>query len=203
MRWRAPYVVILRHFGIIIFTTAVPMLMPFFGVCFPVLGWKAERVQKHATSYWDARTPARNWRLSQSQLGKIWEEWKKERMKERMNDTHSGFLILEVISRWLHPLTLIKTVTKLSMSVIYWDYINHISAIYVQNVVYISPLSQPYSIKSRPYFSHLNLGMKILTSPPLSKNSFELWSFLYLGLIPSPFRLFTLFGLLLLRHILI
>ena len=46
---------------------------------------KAERVQKHATSYWDARTPARNWRLSQSQLGKIWEEWKK--------DTHSGFLI--------------------------------------------------------------------------------------------------------------
>ena len=67
------------------------MLMPFFGVCFTVLCWKAERVQKHATSYWDARTPARNWRLSQSQLGKIWEEWMKERRKDRV----SGFLIFD------------------------------------------------------------------------------------------------------------
>ena len=95
VRWLAPYAVILRHFGKIIFTTAVPMLMPFFGVCFTVLGWKAERVQKHATSYWDARTPARNLRLSQSQLGKIWEEWKNDRKKEWKNDTHSGFLILD------------------------------------------------------------------------------------------------------------
>ena len=79
-RWRAPYAVILRHFGKIIFTTAVPIFMPFFCVCFTVLCWKAERVQKHATSYWDARTPARNWCLSQSQLGKIWEEWMKEWM---------------------------------------------------------------------------------------------------------------------------
>ena len=28
---------------------------------------KAERVQIHATSDWDARTTARNWRLSQSE----------------------------------------------------------------------------------------------------------------------------------------
>ena len=56
----------------------------------------------------------------------------KERKNKRKNDTHSGFLILEVISRWLHHLALLKTVTKLSMSVIYWDYINHISVIYVR-----------------------------------------------------------------------
>ena len=40
---------------------------------------------KHTTSYWDARTPARNWRLSQSQLRKIWEEWMKEWKKERQS----------------------------------------------------------------------------------------------------------------------
>ena len=34
-------------------------------------GRKLNGVRKHAASYWDARTPARNWRLSQSQLRKI------------------------------------------------------------------------------------------------------------------------------------
>ena len=32
---------------------------------------KAERVQIHATFNWDARTTARNWRLSQSEAEKI------------------------------------------------------------------------------------------------------------------------------------
>ena len=36
-RWRAPYAVILRNFGEIIFTTAVPMLMPIFCALFPLL----------------------------------------------------------------------------------------------------------------------------------------------------------------------
>ena len=40
-----------------------------------------------------------------------------------MNDTHSDLLILEVIFRWLHHLALLKIVTKLSMSVIYWDHL--------------------------------------------------------------------------------
>ena len=88
-RWHAPYAVILRHFGKIIFTTAVLMLMPIFCALFPLLccGRKLKRVQKHATSYLDAR----NWRLSQSQLGKIWEEWMTERMKDRV----LGFLLLD------------------------------------------------------------------------------------------------------------
>ena len=66
------------------------------------------------------------------------------------------------------PLALAKTVTILNISVIYWNYINHVSAIYVPSVLYISPLYQSYIIKSRPYFSNFNFGMKIQTSPILS-----------------------------------
>ena len=36
-RWRAPYAVILRHFGKIIFTTAVQILMSIFCALFPSL----------------------------------------------------------------------------------------------------------------------------------------------------------------------
>ena len=56
--------------------------------------------------------------------------------------THSGFLILDRshFPDGCTPLALLKTVTKLNMSVIYWDYINHISAIYVPNIFCISPL---------------------------------------------------------------
>ena len=37
VRWRAPYAVILRHFGKIIFTTAVLMFMPILCALFPLL----------------------------------------------------------------------------------------------------------------------------------------------------------------------
>ena len=46
------------------------------------------------------------------------------------------------------PLALAKTASELYMSLIHWDDINHMLAIHVRNVAYISPLSHPYIIKS-------------------------------------------------------
>ena len=86
----APYAVILRHFGEIIFTPAVSMLMPFFFALFPLLccGRKLKEYKNAQPLIGIPETLPETGVLANHSSGKF------ER-KERKNETHSGFLILE------------------------------------------------------------------------------------------------------------
>ena len=121
--------------------------------------------------------------------------------------TTSSTKIFEMVAP---PLPLLKQ--KLNhMLLICRDYINHISAIYVPNLPYISPISHPCIIKSRPYFSHSNLGKTWKSGPnPVVLKQSTFWItavFIFIAdLLPLLDFLHFLghfFGLLLWRHILI
>ena len=83
------------------------------------------------------------------------------RHNELWNYTPHPKFEIKTFSRWLDTLAFAKTVTKSYMSVKYWDYINHISAMYVPNVAYISRISHPYDIKIRAIFQSFEFGKNL------------------------------------------
>ena len=55
--------------------------------------------------------------------------------------------------------SLAKAVSRWYIPLIHWDDINHMPALHVLNVTYISHISHPYIIKSRLNFSHKNCSV--------------------------------------------